>query len=207
MIEQQKVKSKHWKDEQGQLIPTARLTKLEIMSEQTTNKILKKAMAINKQLADFKEEVRQLANDVLAQSFIENNTTGKDHKGNFTFYNFNRTIKVEVSVKDRIAFDDLKIQACQEKLNEFIQTNTTTVDDFFKGIIQDAFTQSSGRLDVKKVLSLKKHKSRTKNKLYHEAMELLDQAIRRPDSKTYFKIYYQDKNGKYMNVDLNLSSI
>jgi hypothetical protein len=38
-------------------------------------------------------------------------------------------------------------------------------------------------------------------------MELLDQAVRRPESKRYFRIFEMDEDGKYHNVDLNFSSI
>jgi hypothetical protein len=76
-----------------------------------------------------------------------------------------------------------------------------------KGIIMDAFQKSNGSLDAKKVIGLKKHKARTKNPLYHEAMDLLDQAIRRPESKRYFRIFLKNSEGKYVHVDLNFSSI
>ena len=70
-----------------------------------------------------------------------------------------------------------------------------------------AFETSRGKLDTKKVLSLKRHASRIKDKRYHEAMDLIDKAIRKPESKTYFRVWEKDENGQYKSVDLNFSSI
>jgi hypothetical protein len=207
MIINQKQSEPTWQDENGTAIPTNRLTYLEKQAEKNTLKLLKGAQSINQQLVKFKNEVASLCDAIYEASLEETKTKGKDRKGNFTFFNFNRTIKVEVSISERIEFDDLKIQACQEKLNQLIDQGTTGVDSFLKGIIMDAFQKSNGSLDAKKVMSLKKHKSRTKATLYHEAMDLLDESIRRPESKRYFRIFLKNEEGKYENIDLNFSSI
>jgi hypothetical protein len=203
----QKMSEQFWQDENGMNIPTNRLTDLEKQSERHANKLLKEAKALNAKLVAYKEVVTELCEKVYEASLSATKTEGKGRKGNFTWYNFNRTIKVEVSISERIEFDDLTIQACKEKLDQFISNGTTGVDDFMKTLIMSAFEKSSGSLDAKKVLSLKKHKNRTKDLLYHEAMELLDQAVRRPESKRYFRIFEMDEDGKYHNVDLNFSSI
>jgi hypothetical protein len=207
MIINQKQSEPTWQDENGTAIPTNRLTILEKQAEKNTYKLLKGAQSLNAQLVKFKEEVATLCDSIYEASLEETKTKGKDRKGNFTFFNFNRSIKVEVAISERIEFDDLTIQACQEKLNELIDQGTKEVDSFLKGIIMDAFSKSNGSLDAKKVIGLKKHKTRTKNPLYHEAMELLDQSIRRPESKRYFRIFLKNEEGKYENIDLNFSSI
>jgi hypothetical protein len=207
MIINQKQSEPTWQDENGTAIPTNRLTSLEKQAEKNTYKLLKGAQSLNAQLVKFKEEVATLCDSIYEASLEETKTKGKDRKGNFTFFNFNRSIKVEVAISERIEFDDLTIQACQEKLNELIDQGTKEVDSFLKGIIMDAFSKSNGSLDAKKVIGLKKHKTRTKNPLYHEAMELLDQSIRRPESKRYFRIFLKNEEGKYENIDLNFSSI
>ncbi|HCS21073.1 MAG TPA: hypothetical protein DIW47_11030 [Bacteroidetes bacterium] len=203
----QVVKDKFWKDETGQAIPVSRTTKGERLRERAAAKLLADSLKANKQLQALKELVTDVCQQVYDVSLQETSTEGKNRKGNFTWYNFDRSIKVEVSVSERIEFDDLTIQACKEKLNEFIEQGTKTVDDFMRTLILSAFETSGGRLDAKKVLSLKKYKTRTKEPLYHEAMDLLDQSIRRPESKTYFRIWVKDHEGKYQNVDLNFSSI
>jgi hypothetical protein len=207
MIIHQKQAEKMWVDESGNSIPVERLTALEKLTEKTSARVLKKAESLAAKLEEFKVEVSELSEAIYLQSLLETNTEGKKRKGNFTYFNFNRTIKIEVSISERIEFDDLKIQACQEKLNEFIDRGTTNVDDFLRGIIMDAFSKSNGSLDAKKVIGLKRHRERTSDPLYHEAMDLLDAAIRKPESKKYFRVFVMDEQGKYNQINLNFSSI
>ncbi|MCO5253388.1 MAG: DUF3164 family protein [Bacteroidetes bacterium] len=203
----QKQSDPFWEDETGNKIPTNRLTDLEKLSERVAVKLHKEAVKINEGLKKFKEEVIALCDQVYEASLEDTQTSGKNRKGNFTLFNFNRTLKIEVSISERIEFDDLTIQACKEKLDDFITSNTTGVDDFMRTLILSAFEKTSGSLDVKKVLTLRKYRDRTRSPLYKEAMDLLDKAIRRPDSKRYFRVFARNEEGKYELIDLNFSSI
>lgn len=196
---------KLWIDETGFQLPYSRTTKSERLQERASVSLLNKALSINSKLVDFKSQVTKVCDEVF-ETFMQENDV-KNKKGNFTFYNFDRSIKVEVSVSDRIEFDDLQITACQEKLDEFIDNNVESKDHFIKQLVMDAFETSRGKLDAKKVMSLLKYKSKISNPLFQQAMKFLEDSIRRPDSKKYFRIWVKDESGKYQNVDLNFSSI
>lgn len=202
----QTTKDKLWKDETGFELPYSRTTRVERLMERNATKLVNEAISINSKLIDFKERTKAICNEVFSQFMEENNNT-KPSKGNFTFYNFDRSIKVEVSIQEKIEFDDLTIQACKDKLDQFLNKNVESKDAFIKQLVLDAFETSRGKLDAKKVMSILKYKSKIKNPLFQEAMDLLGKSIRRPDSKTYFRIWIKDDQGKYQNIDLNFSSI
>ena len=128
-------------------------------------------------------------------------------KGGFTWKNFDGSIKIESSVSESIKFDDLGIIACKEKLELFLNNNLESKDAFIKQMVLDAFETSRGKLDAKKVLSLLTYRSKIKAPLFQEALNLLEKAIRRPDSKMYFRVFVKDEAGEYKNIDLNISSI
>jgi hypothetical protein len=130
-----------------------------------------------------------------------------DGKGNYTWFNFDRSVKIEVSVNERIEFDDLTIKACKEKLDEFLSENVTSKHEMIKQIVTDAFSTTRGKLDAKKVMSLLRYKDKVKDALFLESMELLEKSIRRPDSKTYYRISERMEDGGYRVIDLNFSSI
>ncbi|MCT4580812.1 MAG: DUF3164 family protein [Flavobacteriales bacterium] len=202
----QKTSDKLWSDESGMQIPSSRTTKLERLMERKSGKLLKDALKVNAQLTTFKDQVQEVCREVY-DLFMEEHNNKKDRKGNFTWYNFDRSIKIQSRVNERIEFDDLNIIACKDKLDEFLDANVESKDDFIKQLVLDAFETSRGKLDAKKVMSLLRYKSKIKAPLFQEAMELLENSIRRPDSKTYFQIWAKDKSGEYQNVDLNFSSI
>jgi len=198
-------KDSEWADESGVSIPFNRITKAEKLKERTLNKMLKKALNLSKQLADFKTKVEKEC-EAVADAVLEELKAGKPTKGNFTFFNFDRSIKVCVSISERIEFDDLTIQAAKAKLDEFLE-DSIQGEKMVKNLVMDAFNKSKGNLDVKKVLSLLKYKDQVNDKRFTEAINLIEKAIRKPHSKSYFRIWGRDAKGEYQLVDLNFSSI
>jgi hypothetical protein len=203
----QKTSEKAWKDEAGAIIPVNRLKKAEVLREKSTKKLYEHAVSISNALEKFKEVMIAECQTVMDQVYADNNQIPTDSKGNFTYYNFDRSVKVSVKVNERIDFDEMLITLCQTKLNEFLNHTVETKEDFIKQFVTDAFSKSKGSLDAKKVLSLLKYESKIKNPLFQEALRLLKDSIRRPDSKRYFQVSVRDTEGKYQNIDLNFSNI
>lgn len=202
--------AKKWIDENGLEIPANRITKSERMKEQAADRLLKKAKKLSADLAAFKADVADTADDILEIVFDENGASREKHKGNFSFYNFDRTIKVEVDNQERIEFDDALIAVAKQLFDEFLTNSSTGVDEMIRQLILDAFSTSRGRLDTKKVLSLVKYRQRVPTDRYpqfHQAIDAVEKSIRRPDSKLYFRIAERDEDGKYQTVNLNFSAI
>lgn len=203
----QKAKDGTWFDESGTSIPYSRTTKTERLMERFSAKILKEATYLNQRMAKFKEEVRDMCQEAY-DAFMEEKDITKQTKGNFTWYNFNRSIKIEVSVNERIDFDDLTIEAAKTKFDQFLEENIKSKNQFAKEMVIDAFeTQRNNKLDTKRVMNLTRYEKRINDPLFTEAVELINQAIRRPESKTYFRIWQKDIAGEYQSIDLNFSSI
>lgn len=202
-----------WKDETGIEIPSDRIRKSEQLREKKAHDLAKKALAINAQLLEFKEIIKKACADV-------DNAVRKDaklqekkvaaNKGNFTWFNFDRSIKVEQRSHEQISFDDTYIQLCQEKLNEFLNRSLGTASgnaQLVSQLVKEAFTKTRGGLDAKKVMSLLKYETKIESVLYQEAMNFLKMSISRPDSKTYYAVSIRKEDGEYEVVNLNMSSI
>lgn len=196
-----------WIDESGTRIPYNRTTKAERVMERNSARILKSALDVNKRLANFKELVRDLSNEAF-EAFMEEKSSNRVTKGNFTWYNFNRSIKIEVAVNEPIVFDDLTIKAAKEKFDQFLESEISSKNEFAKQMIIESFeTQRNGQLDVKQVMKTVRWEKKVNDPLFSEGCDLVNQAIRRPKSKTYFRVWVRDEAGEYQNIELNLSSI
>lgn len=206
MIIKQQKPAKMWQDEQGAEIPYARITPIERLKEKYAFQLAKKASGINSDLINFKDSVKLMCEEIFNTVMTEKERT-KVTKGNFTWYSFDGGIKIEVSINELIEFDSLLIEKAKQLLLELVSEGIDDKKAFLKELVLSAFQTSKGKLDTKKVFGLKKHTARISDKRYHEAMDLIDLAIRRPSSKTYFRIWIKDENGKYQNIDLNFSSI
>lgn len=194
-----------WTDESGMQIPVNRLTKAEKLMEKNSYKLLRAAQKINADLKAFKNLFAELSDEAYEAFMSEKDA--KTTKGNFTWYNFNRTIKIEVAISEPIVFDDLTLQAAKQKFDEFLEQTMSAKNDFVKPMIIESFQATRGKIDVKQVMKLVRWAGRINDPLFSEGAELVNQAIRRPSSRTYFRIWLKDTSGKYQNIDLNLSSI
>jgi hypothetical protein len=206
MLINSQLKEKVWRDESGAEIPVKRITKSEKVTETLLHKAATDAQKANKMLIELKGKLRATVQEII-DAIVEENSGKHTVTKNVNLFNFDRSIKLETAVSDRIEFDDVLLSQCKAKLDEMLDTNFTSDDEFVKDIIMGAFETSKGKPDHRKLMSLKKYASRVKNPLYKEAMDFLDKSIRRPDSRLYYRVWVKDANGKYQNIDLNFSSV
>ena len=193
-IRQQKTSDGMWKNENGIEIPVNRITATEKVMERVSFRMFRDALVLHEELVQFKEDIRKQCDEIYTKAMEDNKV--KKGKGNFTFYNFDRSIRMEVSINENIMFDDVLIQACQAKLNEFLNDKLSDKDEFVRQLVMDAFSKTRGALDARKVMSLLRHRSKIKAKAFQEACNLLEESIRRPDSRTYFRVSYELRIGK-----------
>lgn len=203
-IKKQTSKQTHWTDEQGSSVPYNRTTELERKKESVAYTLANEAKSIHDKLVAYKNKIKEECQKIYTEAMKE---ASKQGKGNFTWFNFDMSIRVEVQVNDNIVFDSVTIEQAKQKLMDLIEEGITKEKEFLKELITSAFQNTKGQLDTKKVLGLKKHASKIKDERYHQAMKLIDEAIRIPSSRTYYKIAVKDGNGQFQNIDLNLSSI
>lgn len=198
---------KKWITVNGMEVPANRITESEKAKEKHSEKILRMAQDINKRLAELKKYVHTATQEIVELVAEENKIEKIQGKGNYTWYNFSRQIRIEIQLNERIVFDDMKINEAKALLDEFLEQKITTSAAFVKSIILDAFSTSKGKLDTRKVMSLFKYKSKISDEMFQRALELIGDAIDRPSSKIYSRISVRNDKGEYEYVDLNYSNL
>lgn len=201
-------KSTIWYDEKGTGIPANRITKTEKLKEKLSTTIAKESLKLNEALKSFKEKCAEACEKAYQADLKEGKAASK---GGYTLYNFDKSTKVERSINENITFDENLIGAAKEKFDEFLTLGTAGVDEMVRGLIMDAFSSNKkGKLDTKKIMGLLSYKERisaNKYPAFHEALSLIEQSIRRPDSKVYYRIWLRSENNEYKAIDLNFSNI
>ncbi len=203
----QSTKQPTWADENGVLVPVNRLTKAEKLREKGAYQLVKQASDLNARLETFKSQIREICIEVERATSDELTVNREALKGNITWFNFDRSIKVERSVSEPIAFDDMTITAAKAKLDEFLNQAIESKFDFAKEMIISAFETTKGKLDPKKITPLTRYEKRVNHPLFSQACTLIQEAIRRPDTKIYYRIWQKNDEGKYKAIELNFSNI
>ncbi len=207
MIQTQK--NNTWIDATGVPIPYTRVTGTERQKEKAADKLIKKANAINELMVEFKKLLATDCDDLYQRTLKENKADmEKVRKGNFTWYNFDKTVRIERNINERIDFKQPEIGLAKEKFDDFINKNVTATDEMVSQLVSDAFQNTKSGLDAKKVLSLLKYRSKIKSQAFQDALDLIEKSIERGDSKTYYKIALKNaENGEYEYIDLNFSNV
>jgi hypothetical protein len=197
-----------WIDETGISCPATRILKTEKFREKSAFKIYTQATKLSRELAAFKMELQSICAKVYEEALAAiKHESKREPKGNFTWYNFDRSIKIEVNINETITFDDIMINAAKERLEEFFNQELSESQSFLRELVNDAFSTSRGKLDVSKVLGLLKHRSKTKAQAFHAALDLIEKSIRRPSSRQYMRVWYRNAANEYMLINLNFSSL
>lgn len=206
-IVKQNPKEQFWNDEAGNKVATSILKTSEKAYEKLTFDVAKNALKVSKQLSKLKQQMA-VAMDKAIEAFKADYSGKKtEFKGNYTIQNFDGSIRFCISVSNPIKFDDLTIDAARTQLQEFLKDGISAKDDAIKQMILDAFETSRGKLDVKKILSLQRYADRIPDQRYQDAMQLIQSAIRRPATCTYYQIYVRNEQGKYDSIPLSLSDV
>lgn len=196
-----------WIDEAGNQVPYSEITKKEKVIEEVTYKIAKEAIKVNAQLVKFKAHIEQLVKVAIEAIRVNYNGKKTVFKGNYTLYNFDRSVKVCVKVSQPIKFDEITIEAARQLLREFLEDGLSAKNMFIKQMVLDAFETRRGQMDTKRVMGLQRYSDRIKDYRYTKAMQLINESIRRPESATYYQVWIRNENGKYVSVDLDLARI
>lgn len=200
-------KDKLWYDESGIGIPYTRITKSEKLKERFVVKLYKEWTKLRDLGMKVKEMAAELCEKSYQEEMREKGVEPSDKKGSYTFYCFNRKIKVERSVHGNPTYDEATIEAAKIKFDQYLTENLTGSEDFIPEMITDAFESRSGQLDKTSINKLISYKNRSKNKVFIAACDLLSTAVRYPSKSIYYRMWEIDSNGKYKNIDVQFSSL
>lgn len=204
----QTAKQQTWTDSSGTSVPFNRVTANERKKEVAAARLLKSAFSLAEQLAEFKLQIEKASKEFYEEVLKKHKgDTDKKPKGNYTWYNFDKSVRIEVNATERIEFQEPEIGLAKQKLDAFISDSLGSADAFVHQLVNDAFQNNKGSLDAKKVLGLIKYRSKTKAVKFHEALDLIEKSIDRNSGKIYYKIASKNDKGEYEYIKLNISDL
>jgi hypothetical protein len=195
--------AKKWYNAEGLEVPAVYVPAIDKEREKIVQKYVAKAIKLSEQLDTLKKDM--LADcDVFFEDQLIKNGVRSQGKGNYSLTSFDKKLKIEVNVQDRVEFDD-QIQIAQAKIREYLAEITTGANSDIQQIVNAAFQTRKGSMDVKRVLGL--FELKITHPKWLEAMELIKGSISRNNSKRYVRVWQKSENGEYTGIELNFSNI
>jgi hypothetical protein len=209
--EKQKVQTgDSWVDDQGVLVDKKRLFTHETKAERAAVRLFNLGLKIQEELRELAEDADASSEDIRT-SYMKHKEKETEEKSShsFTFYSFNKNIKVEKLVIAQIEYRDEEVKQCRQVFEEFLKEFGTEEDEakMLKELVLSAFTTKRGKFDSKKLDTLLGYKEKIQNKKFQEAVKLLDESRSVKNTKPYFTISYRDNKGNYVPLNLRLSGV
>lgn len=203
-------KNKTWVDADGTAVPYKFIPAAERMKESIAGGILKEALKIEKCLFDFHAKLsadfNKVFNQMLEDFKLKYNKERKI-KGAYTWFNFDKSIKIEASINDIIRWDEAMMHEAREQLDDYLNQNLTDSNELIRELAQAAFSNSKGMIDTGKVFQILKYEDKIRHKSFQRACLLMRNAQSVVNSKKYMRVWVREDDGSYRNVNLNFSSL
>ena len=208
----QKIQSGNsWVQEDGSYVDKKRLFPYEIKSERAAVRLFNQAIKIQDFLAALVADAEKSVAEVQA-SYLKAKSPEKlkeetlIEKG-FTFYSFNRGIKIEKIIQPITGYKEEDIALSKEHFEQYI-TNFEGPEEkiqILKKLVMSAFTTKSGKFDYKKLDALLGYKDEIQDEIFQKAIKLLEEARYNKKVKAYYNIYFRNEEGVYQQVNLRIS--
>lgn len=200
-----------WLNAAGDAVPFKFVPKADKVKEALAGKIHKNALSIESMLNAFyivmSEAFTEVGQLIKEQFEIKHGKQKKQGKGSFTWFNFDKSIKIEADINDIVKWDNALMTEALQLLNSYINTSLTDANVLIAGLVKDAFANSKGMIDSRKIMQLLKYEDKIKNKAFLKACELIKQAQSIDRTKLYMRVWEKTESGEYRNINLNFSSI
>jgi hypothetical protein len=193
-------------DGKGRYCPLHTIKPVDLARHYIVSDRLQAAKVLLKLLQQFKEETFADIDAFIDLSASEYDVKMGGVKGNLQLVNHDETLKLRVSIADRIVFDE-RLQVAKQLFDELIAEHSEGLDEVIAALIEQVFkVDKAGKIDAKKVLELRRYN--IKHPKWLEAMTAINDSIKVVGSKSYIQMYERESaNDDWVAVSLDLAKV
>jgi hypothetical protein len=191
-----------WVNPDGYDVPIRYIDKDDQNRDKLVTDIFGDVYVFVSDLSSFKVKLAQMVDAYLDSLAGKHN---EKWKGNAVIMDFAEKHRIDVSISDKISFDN-KLQIAKSKIDTYIKSLVKNAGKEIVMLINKAFNvDKKGNVDVKQILSLRSLK--IEHPEWQEAMDLISEAIRIDSTKRYFNFKEKQEDGSWKSITLNFSAL
>lgn len=189
----------------GHLVPEHQVREHDKLRDQVAGELAAMAIAINKQLVEFKRKALADIDDLIAISAEKHKVKLGGKKGGVSITTYNGVFKIEKAVADRIAFTE-EIIAAKALIDKCILKWSEGANQHLRVLVDRAFsTNKQGQIKTNEVLGLLRLEIDDPD--WKGAMDALKDSIQINGTAVYVRVYQRvGATDRYMPINLNLSA-
>jgi len=195
----------NWIDGSGLSVPEKYVNPVDKMRDKLVTKLLKKAIKLNKDLSEFKEQCFTEFEKFKDKTHEKYGINVETQEGNKWLYDFSMDYRVSIKNAKRLDFNELLLDA-KALIDECIDEWSKSSDDKIILLVKQAFNvDRKGKLDRERILSLRKLK--INDKKWKKAMTLINDSLSVTGTKMYLQFFQKDDKKNFKNIPLDISVV
>ncbi|EMK0351700.1 TPA: DUF3164 family protein [Citrobacter freundii] len=198
-------KEDYMKDRKGRLVPIAQVSDYDQAMDTFVREQVATAKAKRDELSAFKSRT---FDDCYAWLDLAAEKYGRKRggaKGNVTFSSFDGNQQITIRVQDSLTYGP-EMQIAKDLMDECMMEWSEGANANLVAIIKDAFqVDQEGKLNIYRILSLRRIK--IDDERWRKAMDAVAESLLVAVSKTYINFREKDKDGRLINISLDIATI
>lgn len=190
----------------GNLVALGNIKALDSIRDEEVVEMVAQARQMQQTMLKFKNDIYDKFEDFVSLSFSEYGVKWGGNKGNISLTSFDGTLKVQMTVGERISFDE-RLQAAKSLIDDYLRDLTEDSKDEVKTFILQAFeVDKAGKISTAKVLSLTHYD--IDNPRWLKAIDAIKDSIVVTGSKSYLRFYMRENgSAKWQVIPLDMAAL
>lgn len=206
MIENQNPPAGYQLDGKGNLVADANIKEIDKLRDQLVRKLFLDGHALSERLYEFKMRAMSEIDAFVSMSAAEYGAKVGGAKGNMTLYSFDQRLKVQISIGDRLTFDE-RLAAAKSLIDDCIKEWGAGANKNIMALINQAFqVDKTGKINVQNVLALRRLD--ISDPKWLSAMAAISDAVQVVSSTRYVRFYERlGETDQYRLLNLDLAKL
>ncbi|PPD36762.1 MAG: sulfate transporter [Methylomonas sp.] len=190
----------------GHLVPEELIDEIDKLRDEVVQDIVREAEGLHSMISNFKRATFSNIQSFMELSAERYDVTWGGTKGNVQLTSYDGRYRVELQVRDRIAFNE-QLQIAKQLIDQCIHRWAEGSSAKIRALIEHAFqTDKMGRINTDRVLSLTKLKIEDAD--WQHAMDALQNSVSVVSTARYMRIYKRiGRSDQYKHIALDLAAI
>lgn len=202
-----KVVDGKFEDQHGNSIKLENIKKHELDSHKLVCGAIQACASMSDQISELRAGLESQFEDHIQNLFEQYEKKVGGKKGNVSLFSFDRRFKIERSRQDRETTNEHIIVA-KQLVDDCVRDWSKGANKNLQSFVAKYFrTDADGNYNVSDLKRLRKLELAHPDDNWDKAMDALDNSIMFDTTATYFRAFYRDENGNYVQIPLDIAKV